>query len=378
MSSQNSCYPNAASPCKVGFVTLPNRIVFPAWQVNYANLDGTINDKLIKFYTDLAEGGAGLVIVGNVSVTDDGIPFDRIIRADKEECTDGLTTLFSAIQGHGSVAGVQLTHFGRQSSSSFSGDTLMAPSAIPCPVMSQLDPNYEVRAMTLTDIERVRQGYFDTAERCAEAGAEVIEVHAGHGYLLNEFLSPFSNKREDAYGGGVEDRARLTVEIIEGIRQRLGDEIAISVRVSGDEFVEGGLKPADFEAIVPLFEDAGMDMLNVSAGVYASMERVVPPPSLGETPHVPIAETIKGFTDVPVCAVGSIFSVATAEEILASGKADLCAMGRAQMADPAIVRKSLNGQEDQITDCMKCNACTFWTTGDPYTYCMANPDYQPE
>ncbi len=378
MSSQNGRYPHTAAPCTIGPVTLPNRVVFPAWQVNYANPDGTITDKLIKFYSDLAEGGAGLVIVGNVSVTDDGIPFDRIIRADKEECTDGLITLFAAIREHASVAGVQLTHFGRQSSSSFSGDTLMAPSAIPCPVMSQLDPNYEVRAMTLTDIERVRQGYFDTAERCAKAGAELIEVHAGHGYLLNEFLSPFSNKREDAYGGSVEDRARLTVEIIEGIRQRLGDEIAISVRISGDEFVEGGLKPADYEPIVPLFEQAGIDMLNVSAGVYASMDRVVPPPSMGETPHVPIAEAIKAFTEVPVCTVGAIFSVETAEEILASGKADLCAMGRAQMADPAIVRKSFNGQEDKVTSCMKCNACTFWTTGDPYTYCMANPDYQPE
>jgi len=377
MSSQNGRYPNTASPCTVGPVTLPNRIVFPAWQVNYANQDGTITDKLITFYSDLAAGGCGLVIVGNVSVTDDSIPFDRIIRADNDTYTDGLTALFSAIKAEGAVAGIQLTHFGRQSSSSFAGNTLMAPSAIPCPVMSQLDPDYEVRKMTLADIARVREGYIDTAQRCAEAGAEVIEVHAGHGYLLNEFLSPFSNKREDAYGGSVENRAHLTVEIVEGIRQNVGDKVAVSVRISGDEFVKGGLTPTDYEVIVPLFEDAGIDMLNVSAGVYASMERVVPPPSLGETPHVPIAEAIKAYTDVPVCAVGSIFSVATAEEILTGDRADLCAMGRAQMADPAIVRKSFKGREDEVTACMKCNACTFWTTGDPYTYCMANPDYQP-
>lgn len=378
MPSQNGRYPHTASPCQIGPVTLPNRVVFPAWQVNYANQDGTITDKLITFYTDLAQGGAGLVIVGNVSVTNDSIPFDRILRADKDAYTDDLATLFAAIKAEGAIAGIQLTHFGRQSSSSFAGNTLIAPSAIPCPVMSQLDSNYEVRAMNRTDIARVREGYIDTAARCAEAGAEVIEVHAGHGYLLNEFLSPFSNKREDAYGGSPENRARLTVEIIDGIRRRLGDEIAISVRISGDEFVEGGLKPADYEPMMPLFEQAGMDMLHVSAGVYASMERVVPPPSMGETPHVPIAEAIKAFTVVPVCTVGSIFSIATAEEILACGKADLCAMGRAQMADPAIVRKSFNGHEDEVTSCMKCNACTFWTTGDPYAYCMANPDYQPE
>jgi 2,4-dienoyl-CoA reductase-like NADH-dependent reductase (Old Yellow Enzyme family) len=378
MPSQNGRYPNVASSYQIGPVTLPNRIVFPAWQVNYANQDGTVSDKVMKFYADLAKGGCGLVIVGNVSVTPDSIPFDRIIRADSDAYLDGLTELFSTIKAEGAVAGIQLTHFGRQSSSSVAGNTLIAPSEIPCPVMSQLDPNYELRAMTLEDIARVRQGYIKTAARCAKAGAEVIEVHAGHGYLLNEFLSPFSNKREDAYGGSPENRARLTVEILSGIRERLGDQVAVSVRISGDEFVEGGLRPADYQAIVPLFEDAGIDMVNVSAGVYASMERVVPPPSLGETPHVYLAEEIKAFTDVPVCAVGAIFSVAKVEEILTSDQADLCAMGRAQMADPAIARKSFEGREDEITKCMKCNACTFWTTGDPYTYCMANPDYQPE
>jgi 2,4-dienoyl-CoA reductase-like NADH-dependent reductase (Old Yellow Enzyme family) len=179
----------------------------------------------------------------------------------------------------------------------------------------------------------------------------------------------------------VENRARLIVEILEGIRDKLKDNeinnVAVCLRVSGDEFVEGGLKPGDFKPMVPMFEKAGIHMLDVSAGVYESMERIVPPKSYGTTPHIDIAAQVKKFTAVPVCAVGSIISrgLEMAESIIASGEADLCAMGRAQMADPEIVRKSAEGRESEIRECIHCNNCTFWTTGDPEVYCAANPDY---
>lgn len=117
-------------------------------------------------------------------------------------------------------------------------------------------------------------------------------------------------------------------------------------------------------------------MLNVSAGVYESMERIVPPAKLGDAPHVNIASELKQFSTVPVCAVGSIFSIELAEEVIASGKAELVAMGRAQVADPAIVNKSLLGQESEIRKCIKCNKCTFWTTGEAQMYCSVNPAYQ--
>jgi 2,4-dienoyl-CoA reductase-like NADH-dependent reductase (Old Yellow Enzyme family) len=371
-------YRQVLSECKIGPVNLPNRVVYPAWQLNYANTDGTVSDKLMKYYTDLAKGGCGLIFTGAATVSGDGIPFDRVMRVDTDAAVPGLTKLFAAIKELGAVPAIQIVHYGRQSSTSVSGDTLMAPSAIPCPVMSQYDPEYKVREMTLPDIEHLRQAFIAAAERSAQAGAEVVEVHACHGYLLNEFLSPYSNTRTDAYGGSVENRARLIVEIIEGIRARLNNNIAICVRVSGDEFVDGGLKPTDFEDIVPLFEAAGIDMLNVAAGVYESMERIVPPQSLGMAPHADIAGRIKPFTSVPVCAVGSILSLGAAEAIIADGKADLCAMGRAQMADPDIVKKSVGGREAEIRQCKHCNSCTFWTTGDPQVYCAVNTDYQKE
>ena len=376
--SKSESYGHVFRELKVGPVTLPNRILFPTWQLNYAETDGSVSGKLMKFFTDLADGGCGLIMTGCAVVAPGGIPFDRVMHIDADKYIPGLKKLFAALKERGAAVGLQMVHYGRQSSTSVSGDVLMAPSAIPCPVMSKYDPQYKVREMTAEDIEYIRNAFIDAAGRAAEAGADVVEVHACHGYLLNEFLSPYSNKRTDAYGGSVENRARLIIEIIEGIRGRLKDRIAVSVRISGDEFVEGGLKPGDFKEIVPMFEKAGIDMIHVSAGVYESMERIVPPKSLGLTPHVDIAGRIKQFAAVPVCAVGSIMSrgLEGADAVLAGGKADLCALGRAQMADPYLVKKSLAGQENEIVQCKHCNSCTFWTTGDPEVYCAVNPDYK--
>jgi len=376
----NGHYPHVLSKLKIGPVTLRNRVVFPAWQLNYANTDGTVSPKLMKFYTDLAKGGCGLIFTGAAVVSADGIPFDRIMHVDSDAYIPGLEKLFTSIKEQGAAAGIQIIHYGRQSSSSFSKGVLMAPSAIPCPVMSQYDPEYKVREMTGEDIDELREAFIAAALRAAKAGVNVIEVHVCHGYLLNEFLSPYSNKRTDAYGGSVENRARLIVEILQGIRESLKSytNVVVCVRVSGDEFVEGGLKPGDFEEIVPMFEKAGMQMLNVAAGVYESMERIVPPKKLGIAPHVDIAARIKQFTSVPVCAVGSIMArgLGVAESIIAEGKADLCAMGRVQMADPEFVKKSAEARESEIRLCVHDNACTFWTTGDPEAYCTVNPDYK--
>jgi 2,4-dienoyl-CoA reductase-like NADH-dependent reductase (Old Yellow Enzyme family) len=239
--------------------------------------------------------------------------------------------------------------------------------------MSQVDPEYRVVEMTVEEIRRVRNDFVRAAARVAAAGARVVEIHAAHGYLLSEFLSPYSNRRADAYGGSAERRARLVLEIVEGVRAELSQRVAISVRISGNEYVEGGLTPDQLAPVIPLLEQAGMDLLNVSAGVYESMQRIVPPASLGETPHVEIAATLKQSATVPVIAVGSVLSLATAEAIISSQRADLVAMGRALIADPELIRKSANGRHAEIRSCTRCNECAFWIKGDPHMSCSVNP-----
>ncbi|TYO97194.1 tRNA-dihydrouridine synthase [Desulfallas thermosapovorans] len=374
--SNNNKYPLAASPIDIGPVKLKNRIVFPTWQVNYANTDGTVSEKLLEFYTAMADGGCGLIFTGCAVVSPDTVAFNRVMRIDDDRYLPGLRKLFQEIESRGSVPGIQLIHYGRQALTSVTGCELIAPSPIPCPVMSKFDPHYKLREMTVDDIHRVYNDFIAAAARAAEAGARVIEVHAAHGYLLNEFLSPYSNHRTDDYGGNAINRARLILQIIRGIKDKLGNRVAISLRVSGNEFVEGGLRPIDFKDLIRQFEQNGIDMLNVSAGVYQSMERIVPPAKLGVAPHIDITAELKQYSRVPVCAVGSIDSLELAEEVLYAGKAELVAMGRAQVADPAIVNKSLLGKESEIRKCIKCSKCTFWTTGDPQMYCSVNPAYQ--
>lgn len=369
-------YPYVLESSDIGAAKPVNRIIFPAWQLNYANTDGTVSEKLNGFYTGLAEGGCGTIITGCAVVSPDTVAFDRVMRIDNDRFIPGLKRLFGEIERRGSVPAIQLIHYGRQALSAVTGSELLAPSAIPCPVMSQFDPGYKMREMSVEDINRVRDDFVSAAGRAVEAGAKMVEIHAAHGYLLNEFLSPYANRRTDAYGGTVENRARLMLDIIRGVRERLGRSVTISVRVSGNEFVDGGLTPPDYKEIIPLMEKAGMDLLHVSAGVYESMERIVPPLTLGDLPHVDIAAELKKYASVPVCAVGSVFTLEAAEAVVASGKADFVAMGRAHMADPAIVRKSAEGRETEIKKCLGCNKCTFWTTGDPEVYCTVNPDYR--
>jgi len=370
-------YPLVVDNIDVGEINLKNRIVFPAYHSNYSNADGTVSDKLIDFYKAIAQGGCGLIITGAAAVSSDTVAFDRLMRIDDDRYISGLTCLFSEIEKSGAIPAVQLIHYGRQALKAMTGHDLIAPSAIPCPLMSQFDPNYHVREMTLADIERVRNDFIDAAVRAADAGVKVVEIHVAHGYLLNEFLSPYSNHRKDDYGGSLENRIRLIVEILEGIRSKLGSKIAISVRVSGDEFVDGGLQPSDYKEIIPILEHAGMDMLDVSVGVYESAEKIIPAPDLGREPFVDIAAELKQYATVPVCAVGSILSLSAAESILLSGKADLVAIGRAQVADYELVNKSLAGRENEIRQCTQCGKCISACTGDPEMYCIVNPSLKP-
>jgi 2,4-dienoyl-CoA reductase-like NADH-dependent reductase (Old Yellow Enzyme family) len=367
-----SQYGSVLNPIKINQITLPNRIIFPAIQTNYANLDGTVSDKLITFYSKIAKSGCGLIFTGAAAVSYDSVSANRIMRIDSDECISGLTRLFCSLQEYGCVSGIQLMHTGRQALKSITGHDLLAPSAIPCPALSINDPTYRVREMTMEDIRRVKDDFVTAAMRAANAGVKVIEIHAAHGYLLSGFLSPYSNHRTDEYGGNVSNRTRIICEIIKKIRGTLQQKVAISVRVSGNEFVDGGLTPADFQKIIPFLECAGMDMLNVSVGVAETVNYIIPNASFRETPFVDIAEKIKQFTHVPVCAVGSISSLNIAEKIISSQKVDLVAIGRSQIADADWVKKSMSENGKNIRKCLRCNKCLYWANGDAEMRCPVN------
>ena len=356
------------TPLEVRGVTIPNRIVFPAFQTNYATEEGFVTERVLRFYREIAKGGPGLVFVGCIAVSKDGAGATNVLQLTDEQHMEGLTKLFTEVKSYGAVAAAQLIHFGRQTLSAITGHPLVAASAIPCPVMQEMP-----RELSVEEIHRIEDDFVTAALRAKTAGAEMVEIHAAFGYLLSGFLSPYSNKRTDKYGGSRENRTRIVREIIEKMRSAVGD-MPLCCRISADEFVEGGLTLEETKKMAPMLVDAGLDLISVGGGVYESMTTMLPTKDAGEGPQVHLAAGIKEVVDVPVICTGNILNLRFAQKILAEGKADLVAIGRAQVADPHLVNKSKNGQFDSIVECDLGYKCAYWITGEPAMSCPKNPD----
>lgn len=373
-------YPHVFDPLEIRGSVINNRIVFPPWGLRYANNEGYLTDKLIKFYMDMAKGGCGLIYTGAAAVSLDAVArgYETYMRLDNDNYIPELKKLFDQIKRLGSVPAIQVAHGGAQVPSPGPGfDAILSPSGIPIAPILAKSSEYKLKIMTIDEIKQCTQNFIKAGVRGIEAGATVIDVHAAHGYMLMQFLSPRFNKRKDRYGGSIEKRNRILVDIISGIRQKSKD-IVISVRLSIKEFVKGGLEPEDYKIIIPMLEEAGVDILNISVGTVAeSMDKQVPIKALGETPYVDMIAKIKSYSKTKIITVGSIFSLRQAENILKDGKADLVAMGRAHMADPKIVIKSAKGDEDGVRKCLHCNICvqSLFVKGSPI-YCAVNPEYK--
>jgi len=259
-------------PLEINDIILPNRVVFPAFQTNYASSEGFINEKLLRFYGKIAAGGSGLVIAGSMAVSDEGAPNANVIKINDDKKIPGLKELFSIIKDNGSVAGAQLMHAGRQTLSAITGHPIVAPSAIQCPVMKEMPVELDIDR-----IKKIQEDFVQAAARAKKAGAQWIELHGAFGYLIGGFLSPYSNKRKDEYG---KDKTLFFTEIIEKVRKKIGN-IPISCRISGDEFVENGFTLKETQEFAPKLVEAGADIISVAAGTYSSIHRMAPKMELG-------------------------------------------------------------------------------------------------
>ncbi len=350
-------------PLEINDTIVPNRVVFPAFQTNYATSEGFITEKLLRFYGKIALGGSGLVIAGCMSVSDEGAPNTNNIKINDDRKISGLKELFSHIRDNGSVAGAQLIHSGRQTLSSFTGHPIVAPSAIPCPVMKEMPVELDSDG-----IKRIQEDFVQAAARAKKAGAQWIELHGAFGYLIGGFLSPYSNKRTDEYGS---DKTLFFTEIIEKVKKRIGN-IPVSCRISGDEFVESGLTLKETRNFAPKLVEAGADVISVAAGTYLSMHRMATKMELGEGIHVYLATAIRDVVNVPVICSDNIRNLEYANNIISEKKADLVAIGRPQVADHFFIKKSLNSQP--YNECKDCGNCLFFLKGEKYVSCPQNPE----
>jgi len=355
-------------PFKIGTMELKNRIVMPPMATNFSAEDGLVTKRLKNYHVERAKGGVGLIIVEGAYVEPRGKGSVRQVAVDHDNKIPGLRELATAVRANGAKVALQLFHGGRQSLSSISGTQPVSASEVFCRLTREAP-----RALTVQEIKDVVEAFAEAARRAKEAGFDAVEIHGAHGYLINQFLSPLTNKRTDQYGGDVKGRTRFLLEILERVREKVGSGYPVLCRINGDDYIEGGITLEEAKAIAKMLEAGGVDALHISGGIYDSPVPVgTAPMALPRGNMVHLAAGIKGVVNVPVIAVGRINDPELAEEILQQGKADLVSMGRALLADPYLPRKAATGALDEINRCTACDECISRLFFNEYIACSVN------
>lgn len=339
------------SEIQIGNLTLKNRVVFAPIENGYAEAGGLITERLIRFFEKCAENECGLIFTGSVAVDFDGKGVPSQLEIFDETRLPGLRKLVERLHKKGCKAATQLYHAGRQ----IGHDNLftpVAPSPINCHIFENLAPPKE---MDKADLERIREKFRISTRRALDMGFDFIEVHFAHGYLLHSFLSPYSNQRTDEYGGSPENRMRYPLEILKTVIEEVNGKVPVGVRLSVEEYLEGGLGFEEAIGICKAVEEAGADVLSVSSGSYDSMEYMIQPM------HVPAgflrgyARKLKEILSIPVMVAGRLNTAELIRDVIEKEDADMVAVGRGFIADPEVIRKIKEHRDEEIRCCTGCN-----------------------
>jgi len=337
------------TPIKIGNIEVKNRIIMPP-MVERLAVGGMVTEAVKDFYGARAAGGVGMIVLTpgiiNASMESDvqlGVYDDRFIPKLKE--------LTDVVHATGALMGIELMHLGRQGGG-ITGYESVAPSPIPW------SPHEPVpRELTTGEVDDFVEDFAEGARRVREAGFDMVELHACHGYLLSGFLSPHTNLRTDKYGGDLQGRARFVVEIVKLIKDRAGRDFPISCRINGADYMAGGVTLDVARETARLLVEAGADTIGVSSGAYGSFPVIVPPYDQPKGCNMYLAEGVKKAVDVPVSVAGRLNDPWLADEVLASGKADLIAIARGLLADPDMPNKWMTGDFKGVRNCIACNVC---------------------
>ena len=360
-------FPHLFSPITIGPMTAKNRLLMPAMSINFGvDEQGFVTEQLIDYFVARARGGAGMLLVGGGAVHPTGVELPDLPKLWNDACIPSLTRMVDAVRPYDACFGVQLMHGGRQSYH----DQKVAPSAIPAPAVVKGIP----KALRLVEIDELVAAFGDAARRCREAGFDFIEIHAAHGYLINQFMARNSNKRDDRYGGSFDNRIRFLMELLTDIKAKAGRDYPVGIRINGNDFIKDGWTLDDTLRLAPILEAAGADYLHVSAGVYGSTELTIPSVYAPQGCFVHLAEAVKQVVSLPVVAVGRIKHADMADRVIAEGRADAVAMGRALLADPELPNKArANGAA--IRPCIGCClGCIHAVLQLEPGGCVVNPD----
>jgi len=365
---RNMKFKHLFQPIKIGNMEVKNRILMPGMGVNFGcDAEGHLQEQMIEFLAARAKGGTGMIIMAGGAIDPTGMDVESQPKMWTDSVIPSLTKLADAIHVHGAKIGMHLYHSGGQRNH----EEKVGPSPVSALAVVKGAP----RELSVNEIKKYVNLYGESARRCKDGGLDFVEVHAAHGYLISEFLSPYFNQRTDEYGGPFENRARFLLELIDAIRDNVGNDIALGIRINGDDFMKGGWGLDDAKKLAPLLEKRNVDYLNISAGVYGTAPLTIAPMYENDGYLVYLAEAIKKEVSIPVATVGRIKDPALADRIIADGRADFVAIGRPHIADPEFANKAKEGRLLDIRPCLGCClGCIERVLNDEPASCVVNPE----
>ena len=367
-------FPHLLSPIQVGPRRLRCRVLVTAHEIRLAD-DGIPGPRYAAYHRARARGGAGLQITGCTAVHHTGgLGSEGTLANVDDSIIDGYRMLAGAVHHEGGVILAQLGHSAATTHSTDPGAPVWAPSAVTGHLMRH---GQRAHAMSIGEIEEIVEAFEAAAERCRKGGMDGVEILAAFGFLVAAFLSPIANQRSDRYGGSLENRMRFCREVVSAVRDGMGRDGIVGLRIPGDELVEGGLGLDEMKMVARAMErDGKVDYLNVIAGT--NMDRIQraehwPPTPAPHGLYVHLAAGIRSAVELPVFTVGRITDPAQAERILAGGEADMVGMTRAHVADPDLIAKLREGRLDDIRPCVGANVCIRNGLSGRSIGCIHNP-----
>ncbi|MDO4544971.1 MAG: FAD-dependent oxidoreductase [Bacillota bacterium] len=363
-------YDKLMQPIRIGKMRVKNRMVFPPMNTNYSNENGAPMELMMDYYARRARGGAGLVIVESTTIDATSRNHGAQSQLSNTASIPLWSKVVDKVHRYGAKVAIELTHFGADGTVSSGG---LEPS--PSNVTSR-GAEFEVHEMTIEEIHAMQQMYVEAVVNAKKAGFDAITYHAAHGNIMPEFFSTLYNKRTDWYGGSFENRVRFAREIVEMTREAVGPDYPLMMRISGDEYIQGGRTLEETVEICKVMEKAGIDCFDVSGGIQATYLFTIAPYNLPGLHGfmMPSAKAIKEAVNVPVIGVGGIRDPELAEKYLEEGYADMIAIGRSFIADPDFGVKAMEGRSCDIRPCLTCGNCFMEICNDRILTCTVNPE----
>lgn len=365
-------FDHVLSPIRIGTMEVKNRFMVAAMGTGHGSLSGFTDRQWPAYYEKRAEGGFGLITIESSSVNKNGLNSNTQPGLWDDAFIPQFREVAELCHKHGAKVSVQINDSGRQNNPLLTdGTPVSAPSPIACPVF-QVVPHEMTAAEVGESIER----YVEAARRAKDAGLDAVELHCGHGFLIAQFLSPMSNKRYDEYGGDLAGRAKFVCDIIKGIKERCGKDFPVIAKVTGDEKIVGGLTIADTKIFARYMEEAGLDAIGITVCAFPSLNWMSVPSDVESGFNAANAKAVKESVSIPVITVNRVNTPEIAEDIIATGKADMVDLARGSLADPEFPNKVKEGRINEISQCIGClQACLGNMLQNPPlpTSCLVNP-----